>query len=143
MVFWFLLQKSFNLIIMNNIFCNSMATILKKSISNCQNLMISMSSCTKLIYDLKSLLDILLLTFPEKLGSTQVFGGFHVFHLFSFLCCVVLCFCVLFVFVLCLVCQMLPMSLDCLRPVSCLSNVANVSGLSSSCVLPVKCCQCL
>jgi hypothetical protein len=47
-----------------------------------------MSSCTQLIYDLKSLLDILLLTFPEKLGSTQVFGGFHVFHLFSFLCCV-------------------------------------------------------
>jgi hypothetical protein len=35
----------------------------------------------------------------------------------------------------------LPCFLVCLSPVSCLSYVANVSGLSSSCVLPVKCCQ--
>jgi hypothetical protein len=70
---------------------------------------------------------------------------------------------VLFVFLLCLVCPMLPVSLDCLyliapcfvclRPVSCVPNVASVSGLSildcplfclsSSCVLCVQCCQCL
>ena len=50
---------------------------------------------------------------------------------------------VLFVFVLCLVCPMLPVSLDCLRPVSCVPNVASVSGLSSSCVLCAQCCQCL
>ena len=37
----------------------------------------------------------------------------RVAHLFSFLCCVVLSFCVLFVFVLCLVCPLLPVSLDC------------------------------
>jgi galactokinase len=37
----------------------------------------------------------------------------------------------------------LSMTLDFLRPVSCLSNVTTVSGLSSSCVLSVKCCQCL
>ena len=50
---------------------------------------------------------------------------------------------VLFVFVLCLVCPMLPVSLDCLRPVSCVPNVASVSGLSSSCVLCAQYCQCL
>jgi hypothetical protein len=44
--------------------------------------------------------------------------------LFSFLCCVVVSFCVLFVFILCLVCTMLPVSLYC--PVLC-----------------VQCCQCL
>ena len=87
----------------------------------------------------------------------------------------------LFIFVLCLVCPMLPMSLDCfssscvlsvqccrclwivcLRPVSCVSNAADVSGLfvfvlylvcpmlpisldclSSSCVLCVQCFSCL
>jgi cbb3-type cytochrome oxidase subunit 3 len=69
----------------------------------------------------------------------------------------------LFVFVLCLVCPMLPMFLDfCLRPVSCVSNAADVSGLfvfvlclvcpkrpmsldclSSSCVLCVQYCRCL
>ena len=48
---------------------------------------------------------------------------------FSFLCCVVLCYVfVLFVFVFCLVCPMLSVSLD---------------GLSSSCVLCAQCCQCL
>jgi hypothetical protein len=53
------------------------------------------------------------------------------------------CECLWIVFVMCLTCQMLPMSLDCLCHVSYLSNAANVSGLSSSCVLSVKCCQCL
>ena len=28
------------------------------------------------------------LTLPENLGSSPVFGGIHVVHLFSFLCCV-------------------------------------------------------
>jgi hypothetical protein len=51
--------------------------------------------------------------------------------------------CLLIVFVLCLVYPMLPVSLDCLRPVSCLPNVACVSGLSSSCVLFTQCCLCL
>jgi hypothetical protein len=70
---------------------------------------------------------------------------------------------VLFVFVLCLVYPMLPVSLDrlyliapcfvCIRPVSCVPNVASVSRssildcpmfcLSSSCVLCTQCCQCL
>jgi hypothetical protein len=39
------------------------------------------------------------------------------------------CMCV-FDFVLCLVYPMLPVSLDCLRPVSYVANVASVSGLS-------------
>jgi hypothetical protein len=34
-------------------------------------------------------------------------------------------------FVLCLVCLMLPVSLGCLRSMSCMPNVASVSGLSS------------
>jgi hypothetical protein len=38
------------------------------------------------------------------------------------------------------VCPILLVSLDCLRPVSCVSNVASFSGLSSSCVLCVQCC---
>jgi hypothetical protein len=38
---------------------------------------------------------------------------------------------------------MLSVSLDCLRPVSCVPNVVSVSGLSSSCVLCTQCCQCL
>ena len=33
--------------------------------------------------------------------------------------------------------------LVCHRPVSCVLNVASVSGLSSSCVLCSQCCQCL
>jgi hypothetical protein len=54
-----------------------------------------------------------LLTLRELIVSAPVFGGIRVALLLSFLCCVML-FYVLFVFVLCLVCQMLPMSLDCL-----------------------------
>jgi hypothetical protein len=38
---------------------------------------------------------------------------------------------------------MLPVSLDCLRPMSCVPNVTSVSGLSSSCVLCTQCYQCL
>jgi hypothetical protein len=54
------------------------------------------------------------------------------------------CFqCLWIVFVLCLVYPLLPVSLDCLRPVSCVPNVTSVSGLSSSCVLCTKCYQCL
>jgi hypothetical protein len=78
-------------------------------------------------------------TLCEHMGSPLVFGEVRVAHRFSFLCSVV--FYVLFVFVLCLVCPMLPVVLDCLRPVSCVSNVASGSGLSSSCVLCVQCCQ--
>ena len=54
-----------------------------------------------------------LLTLRELIVSAPVFGGIRVALLLSFLCCVMF-FYVLFVFVLCLVCQMLPMSLDCL-----------------------------
>jgi len=63
----------------------------------------------------------------EHLRSSPVFDEVKVAHLFSFLCCVVLCLCVLFVFVLCLVCPMLP--------VSCVPYVASV--------LCALCCQCL
>jgi hypothetical protein len=51
--------------------------------------------------------------------------------------------CLWIVFVLFLACPMLPVSLDCLRPGSCLSNVTSFSGLSSSWVLFVQCYQCL
>jgi hypothetical protein len=51
-------------------------------------------------------------------------------------------FFVLFVFVLCLVYPTLPVSLDCLRPVSCVPNVTSVSRLSSSCVLCTQRYQC-
>jgi hypothetical protein len=40
-----------------------------------------------------------LLTLHEHMGSPPVFGGVHVDHLFSFMCCVF----IVFVFVLCLV----------------------------------------
>ena len=60
-------------------------------------------------------------------GVTLFFLVELVLFIFIFFC-VVLCFCVLSVFVLCLVCPMLPVSLDC---------------LSSSCVLCAQCCQCL
>jgi hypothetical protein len=70
-----------------------------------------------------------LLTFPEYLGSRPFSCG-------SML--LILCwFC--FVFIL-FVYTMLPVFLDCLRPV-CVHNVASVSGLSSSCVC-TQCCQC-
>jgi hypothetical protein len=97
-----------------------------------------------------------LLTLREHLCSPSVFGGVHVAHLFSFLCCVflfclssscVLCTqcsqCLWIVFVLCLVYSMFTVSLDCLRPVSCVPNVHSVSGLSLSCVLCTQCSQCL
>ena len=50
--------------------------------------------------------------------STRVFGGVRVPHIFSSLCCVVFCFffCLFFyriLFVMCIVCLMLPVSLDC------------------------------
>ena len=51
-----------------------------------------------------------LCTLREHLGSSQVFGVVGISHLISFLCCVI-CFAVL-------------------RPVSCVSNVTSVSGLS-------------
>ena len=51
-----------------------------------------------------------LLTFLEHLDSPPVFGGTFIPHPCSLLC--VLC-CVLFVFVLCLVCPVLTVSLDC------------------------------
>ena len=81
-----------------------------------------------------------LLILRVHLGSPMVFGGVSVAHLeFSSVCCVF----VLFVFVLCLVCPMLPVSVDCpfliapsvfsnvylfvcLRAVSCVTNVASV-----------------
>ena len=68
------------------------------------------------------------------------FWWVHVAHVFSFLCCV---FVLLFVFVLCLVCPMLSVSLNCLHPLSCVPNVVSVSEFSSSCVLCAQCCQCL
>jgi hypothetical protein len=46
--------------------------------------------------------------------------------------------CLWIVFVLCLVYPMLPVSLDCLCPVSCVSNVTSVSGLSSSLTLDTQ-----
>ena len=53
-----------------------------------------------------------LLTVRERLGSPPICGRICIAHLFSFLCCVMfLCF-------------------VCLRPVSCVLNVARVSGLS-------------
>jgi hypothetical protein len=45
------------------------------------------------------------------------------------------CQCSWIIFVLCLVCPMLPVFQDCLHPVSCVPNVASVPGLSSFCVL--------
>ena len=53
-----------------------------------------------------------LLALREHLGLSLVFGGTHVAHLISFLCCVI-CF-----------------GFFCRRPVSFVSNVASVSGLS-------------
>ena len=78
-----------------------------------------------------------LLTLRVHLDSPPIFDGVRVAHL-SLVFCVV--FFVLFVFLLCLVCPMLPVSLDCLfliapcfvclHPVSCVTNVASFSGLS-------------
>ena len=82
-----------------------------------------------------------------------VFGEVHFAHLFSFLCCVfcvclssscVLCFvclrpvsCVLFVFVLCLVYSMFPVSLDCLYLIA----PSALSSVYLSCVLCILCFQ--
>ena len=82
--------------------------------------------------------------YPWLLSGHLDFGGVCVAHLFSFLCCVCLrpvscvpnvssfsgCPCVVFVFVLCLVYPMFPVSL-----------VAPVLCLSSSCVLCTQCFQ--
>ena len=53
---------------------------------------------------------IIFITLREHLVSPPVFGGIRVARLFSFLCCI---FC-----------------LVCLRPVTCVPNVASFSGLS-------------
>ena len=61
---------------------------------------------------------------------TLLFGGVLVANLLF----IVLCFIVVFVFVLCSVGPLLPVSLDCqllcLRPVFCGSNIVSISGLS-------------
>ena len=57
--------------------------------------------------------------------NSRFFAGVRIACLFIFLYCVVF-----FVFV-------------CLCPVSCVLNVASISGLTSSCVLCPQCCQCL
>jgi hypothetical protein len=58
---------------------------------------------------------------------------------------IVLVFCVVFVyffiFVPYLLYPMLSVSLDCLRPVSCVPNVVSFSGLSSSRIFCTQCCQ--
>jgi hypothetical protein len=74
-------------------------------------------------------------------GVQHVLCG--VFGLFIFVLCTLCCQCLWVVFVLCLVYTMLPVSLGCLRLVSCVHYVASVSGLSSCCVLCTLCCQCL
>jgi hypothetical protein len=94
-----------------------------------------------------------MLTIRKHLGSHPIFGGIRVAHLFS-----LFVFCCVFVFYkpsTCVLCPMLPVSLDCLCLVSCnqccqcrwivvvfclVSNVASVSEFSLSCV---QCCQCL
>jgi hypothetical protein len=74
-------------------------------------------------------------------GVQHVLCG--VFGLFIFVLCTLCCQCLWVVFVLCLVYTMLPVSLGCLRLVSCVHYVSSVSGLSSSFVLCTLCCQCL
>ena len=76
--------------------------------------------------------------FSRVLEFDPVFGGVRYAHLFSFLCCVLF---TLFVFFVCLVYPMSPVSLDCLRRVFCVPNVASFSELSSSCVLCTQCRQ--
>jgi hypothetical protein len=53
----------------------------------------------------------------------------------SLVLCTLCCQCLWIVFIPCLVYPMLPVSLDCLHPLSCVPYVASVSGLSSSLVL--------
>ena len=62
-------------------------------------------------------------TLHQHPGSPCFYGGVSVAHLFRFLCCV-----------FCFVCH---------PPVSCMPNIACVSGLSSSCVLYAQYCMCL
>ena len=57
--------------------------------------------------------------------------------------CAHCCQCLWIVFVLCHVCSLLSVSLDCLCPVSCVLTVVSVSGLSSPCAMCAHCCQCL
>ena len=85
-----------------------------------------------------------LFTLREHLASSSMFGAVCVTHCFSVMCCVKFCFLYLFAFVLCLVCPILPMSLDCsfLIAPSVFSNVY-LFCLSSSCVLCAQYCQCL
>ena len=69
--------------------------------------------------------------------SKTCFGGVRVIHLFSCVfvfclssscvLCAWCCHCLWIVFILCLV---LPLSMDCLHPVSCVPGVATVYGLS-------------
>ena len=97
-----------------------------------------------------------LLTRREHMVHLLFYNWVRVVHHFSFLCdavciclssscvlCAQCCQCLWIVFVLCIVCSVLPVSLDCLRPVYCVLSVVSVSGLSSSCVLCAQCCQCL
>jgi hypothetical protein len=70
-----------------------------------------------------------LLSFREHLGSPAVFNGGRCCSSFI-VSCIMLCFCVLFVLVLCLVSLMLAVSMNCLSPVSCEPNVGSVYGLS-------------
>jgi hypothetical protein len=78
-----------------------------------------------------------LLTLREHLSSLPVFGGVRVAHLFIFLCCVF----VLFVFVLCLVYSMLPLSLDC--PLLISPTVFSNVYLHQDCLSSNRsCCSC-
>jgi hypothetical protein len=71
-----------------------------------------LSSCCPIMY----LLCIFMFLVPccdIRNNFRLIIGGVPFVHPFSFLCCVVLYCCVLFVFVLYLVCPMLSVSLDC------------------------------
>ena len=72
-----------------------------------------------------------LLTLHEHMVSPAVFFMGYASLIFLVFC-VMLCYCVLFVFLLSLMCPMLPVSLKCLPPESYVPNVASVSELSSS-----------
>jgi hypothetical protein len=70
------------------------------------------STCLDYMSSMKCvLLEAELLILREYVCLPSAFGGIRVAHLLSF--CVVLCRFVLFVFVLCLMCPVLPVSLDC------------------------------
>ena len=58
----------------------------------------------------------------------------------SLVLCTLCCQCLWIVFIPCLQYPMLPVSLVCLHPLSCVPYVASVSGLSSSLVLCTLCC---